>query len=147
MLEGLGAQRLLALLAVSLAIAVLQPGPGRAAESGPDRQQQHRLHGPLAAEQRARGDHLDGRLAAPGLNLVLAAGERLSRIVATRLLGCHYPVKEGRDAATLLEFLNALSPACAEGIEAVAIDMGLAWRRDNDSPVLAAFVELMRKTN
>ncbi len=27
------------------------------------------------------------------------------------------------------------------------IDMGLAWRRDNDSPVLAAFVELMRKTN
>ena len=27
------------------------------------------------------------------------------------------------------------------------IDMGLAWRRDNDSPVLAAFVELMRKTS
>ncbi len=27
------------------------------------------------------------------------------------------------------------------------IDMGLAWRRDNDSPVLAAFVDLMRKTS
>ncbi len=27
------------------------------------------------------------------------------------------------------------------------IDMGLAWRRDNDSPVLAAFVELMRKSS
>ena len=26
------------------------------------------------------------------------------------------------------------------------IDLGLAWRRDNDSPVLAAFVDLMRKT-
>ena len=27
------------------------------------------------------------------------------------------------------------------------IDMGLAWRRDNHSPVLAAFVDLMRKTS
>lgn len=27
------------------------------------------------------------------------------------------------------------------------IDVGLAWRRDNDSPVLSAFVELMRKTS
>ncbi len=27
------------------------------------------------------------------------------------------------------------------------IDVGLAWRRDSDSPVLAAFVELMRKTS
>ena len=27
------------------------------------------------------------------------------------------------------------------------IDMGLAWRRDNNSPVLAAFIELMRKTS
>jgi transposase len=35
--------------------------------------------------------------------------------------------KEGRDAATLLEFLDALSPECAAGIEAVAIDMGLAY--------------------
>ena len=36
-------------------------------------------------------------------------------------------MKEGRDAATLLEFLDALSQECAEGIEAVAIDMGLAY--------------------
>lgn len=36
-------------------------------------------------------------------------------------------VKEGRDAATLLEFLDALSKECADGIEAVAIDMGLAY--------------------
>lgn len=36
-------------------------------------------------------------------------------------------VKEGRDAATLLQFLDALSRDCARGIEAVAIDMGLAY--------------------
>ena len=36
-------------------------------------------------------------------------------------------MKEGRDAATLLEFLDALSRECADGIEAVAIDMGLAY--------------------
>lgn len=36
-------------------------------------------------------------------------------------------VKEGRDAATLLQFLDALSRECASGIEAVAIDMGLAY--------------------
>jgi hypothetical protein len=36
-------------------------------------------------------------------------------------------VKEGRDAATLLEFLDALSQECAGGIEAVAIDMGPAY--------------------
>lgn len=36
-------------------------------------------------------------------------------------------VKEGRDAATLLELLDALSQECADGIEAVAIDMGLAY--------------------
>lgn len=36
-------------------------------------------------------------------------------------------VKEGRDAATLLQFLDALSQECADGIEAVAIDMGLAY--------------------
>lgn len=36
-------------------------------------------------------------------------------------------VKEGRDAATLLQFLDALSKECADGIEAVAIDMGLAY--------------------
>lgn len=36
-------------------------------------------------------------------------------------------VKEGRDAAVLSEFLDALSEECANGIEAVAIDMGLPY--------------------
>lgn len=36
-------------------------------------------------------------------------------------------VKEGRDAAVLSEFLDALSEECAKGIEAVAIDMGPAY--------------------
>jgi len=36
-------------------------------------------------------------------------------------------VKEGRDAATLREFLDALPQECADGIEAVAIDMGPAY--------------------
>jgi transposase len=36
-------------------------------------------------------------------------------------------VHEGRDAATLRQFLDALSQECADGIEAVAIDMGLAY--------------------
>lgn len=36
-------------------------------------------------------------------------------------------VKEGRDSAVLLEFLDALSQECAEGIEAVALDMGPAY--------------------
>lgn len=36
-------------------------------------------------------------------------------------------VKEGRDAAVLSEFLDALSEECAGGIKAVAIDMGLAY--------------------
>ena len=36
-------------------------------------------------------------------------------------------VKEGRDAAVLSEFLDALSADCAQGIAAVAIDMGLAY--------------------
>lgn len=36
-------------------------------------------------------------------------------------------VKEGRDAAVLSEFLDALSAECANGIEAVAIDMGRAY--------------------
>ena len=48
----------------------------------------------------------------------LTPGERCGRILW---------VKEGRDAATLLEFLDALSRECADGIEAVAIDMGLAY--------------------
>lgn len=36
-------------------------------------------------------------------------------------------VKEGKDSAVLLEFLDALSQECAAGIEAVAIDMGRAY--------------------
>jgi transposase len=36
-------------------------------------------------------------------------------------------VKEGRDQATLLEFLDALTQDCADGIEAVALDMGPAY--------------------
>lgn len=36
-------------------------------------------------------------------------------------------VKEGRDSAVLLEFLDALSEDCADGIEAVALDMGPAY--------------------
>lgn len=36
-------------------------------------------------------------------------------------------VKEGRDCAVLLEFLDALSQDCAGGIEAVALDMGPAY--------------------
>ena len=36
-------------------------------------------------------------------------------------------VKEGRESAVLLEFLDALSQECAEGIKAVALDMGPAY--------------------
>jgi transposase len=36
-------------------------------------------------------------------------------------------VKEGRESAVLLEFLDALSQECADGIEAVALDMGPAY--------------------
>jgi len=36
-------------------------------------------------------------------------------------------VKEGREAAVLLKFLDALSQECAAGIEAVALDMGPAY--------------------
>lgn len=41
--------------------------------------------------------------------------------------GCILWVKEGREAAVLLEFLDALSQECAAGIEAVALDMGPAY--------------------
>jgi len=45
--------------------------------------------------------------------------------------GPHYGrilwIKEGHDAAVLREFLDALSQECAAGIEAVAIDMGVAY--------------------
>lgn len=36
-------------------------------------------------------------------------------------------VKEGRDSAILMAFIDALSQACADGIEAVALDMGPAY--------------------
>ncbi|WIM05932.1 MAG: ISL3 family transposase [Candidatus Nitricoxidivorans perseverans] len=36
-------------------------------------------------------------------------------------------VKEGRESAVLIEFLDALSQECADGIEAVALDMGPAY--------------------
>jgi transposase len=36
-------------------------------------------------------------------------------------------VKEGRESAVLLEFLDALSQECADGIAAVALDMGPAY--------------------
>ncbi len=36
-------------------------------------------------------------------------------------------VREGRESTVLLEFLDALSQACADGIEAVALDMGPAY--------------------
>lgn len=41
--------------------------------------------------------------------------------------GCILWVKEGRESAVLLEFLDALSQECAQGIEAVALDMGPAY--------------------
>lgn len=54
-------------------------------------------------------------------------------------------MKEGCDAAALLEFLDELSAECDEGIEAAAIDMGLAYiaivqfRRGHDSPPTSEF--------
>lgn len=36
-------------------------------------------------------------------------------------------VKEGRESAVLMEFLDALSQECADGIKAVALDMGPAY--------------------
>lgn len=36
-------------------------------------------------------------------------------------------VKEGRESAVLIEFLDALAQECADGIEAVALDMGPAY--------------------
>jgi hypothetical protein len=49
---------------------------------------------PLTPEQRRRRDRVERviRLMAPGLNLVLAAGERLSRVVA-REDDEYYPVR------------------------------------------------------
>ena len=51
---------------------------------------------PLTPEQRRRRDQVETliRLMAPGLNLVLAAGDRLSRIVAPQD-DEYYPVRPG----------------------------------------------------
>jgi hypothetical protein len=51
---------------------------------------------PLTPEQRRRRDRVETviRLMAPGLNLVLAAGERLSKIVAPTD-DEYYPVRPG----------------------------------------------------
>jgi hypothetical protein len=51
----------------------------------------------LTPEQRRRRDQVESfiRLIAPGLNLVLAAGERLSKIVAPED-DEYYPVRAGR---------------------------------------------------
>jgi hypothetical protein len=51
----------------------------------------------LTPEQRRRRDQVETliRLMAPGLNLLLAAGERLSRLVAAED-DEYYPVRSGR---------------------------------------------------
>lgn len=51
---------------------------------------------PLTPEQRRRRDQVEMliRLMAPGLNLVLAAGERLSRVVAPND-DEYYPIRPG----------------------------------------------------
>jgi hypothetical protein len=51
---------------------------------------------PLTPEQRRRRDQVESviRLMAPGLNLILAAGERLSRIVSPED-DEYYPVRSG----------------------------------------------------
>ncbi|HEX8067025.1 MAG TPA: hypothetical protein VF520_10905 [Thermoleophilaceae bacterium] len=51
---------------------------------------------PLTPDQRRRRDQVETliRLAAPGLNLLLAAGERLSRLVAPED-DEYYPVRTG----------------------------------------------------
>jgi transposase len=60
-----------------------------------------------------------------------AKGQSYFTLVYDLSDGLHYGrilwIKEGRDAAVLLEFLDALSQECAAGIEAVALDMGLAY--------------------
>ena len=51
---------------------------------------------PITPEQRRRRDQVETliRLAAPGLNLLLAAGERLSRLVSPED-DEYYPVRSG----------------------------------------------------
>ena len=60
-----------------------------------------------------------------------AKGQSYFTLVYDLSPGDHYGrilwIKEGRDSAVLLEFLDALSEDCADGIEAVALDMGPAY--------------------
>lgn len=60
-----------------------------------------------------------------------AKGQSYFTLVYDLSPGAHYGrilwVKEGRESAVLLEFLDALSQECADGIEAVALDMGPAY--------------------
>ena len=57
---------------------------------------------PLTPEQRRRRDQVETliRLMAPGLNLVLAAGERLSKLVSPED-DEYYPVRSGLTDPTL----------------------------------------------
>ena len=57
---------------------------------------------PLTPEQRHRRDQVETliRLMAPGLNLVLAAGERLSKLVSSED-DEYYPVRPGSTAPNL----------------------------------------------
>lgn len=52
---------------------------------------------PMTPDQRRRRDQVEGfiRLIAPGLNMVLAAGERLSRLVSPED-DEYYPVRSGQ---------------------------------------------------
>jgi len=60
-----------------------------------------------------------------------AKGQSYFTLVYDLSPGTHYGrilwVKEGRESAVLLEFLDALSQECADGIKAVALDMGPAY--------------------
>jgi transposase len=60
-----------------------------------------------------------------------AKGQSYFTLVYDLSPGDHYGrilwIREGRDSAVLLEFLDALSEECADAIEAVALDMGPAY--------------------
>jgi transposase len=60
-----------------------------------------------------------------------AKGQSYFTLVYDLSPGAHYGrilwVKEGRESAVLIEFLDALTQECADGIEAVALDMGPAY--------------------
>ena len=60
-----------------------------------------------------------------------AKGQKYFTLVYDLSPGANYGrilwVKEGKESDALLAFLDALSQECADGIEAVALDMGLAY--------------------